>query len=270
MTRVSVPTETTAGGETNAYLVDGPDGSTLVDPAARTEALDAAVAERNVDHVVVTHTHPDHVGAVAHYAAETGATVWARRGHVDAFEAETGVSVDEMFAEGSVVDTDAGSVTVLDTPGHARDHVAFEVDFGNPADRTQVLCGDLAVAEGSVVVGAPEGDMRAYLTGLRRLRARDPDRLLPGHGPPIDDPWATIDRLIDHRLAREVRVRRAVDGGARTLDEVVDAAYDKDLSGLRDLARATVRAHLEKLAVEGKVEWDRTAKRASIRGSDGV
>ena len=270
MHRIAVPvSRSVPTGTTNAYLV-GTERALLVDPPAHHDALDAVIDDTRVAHLAVTHTHPDHAGGVAHYAAETGATVWARRGHVDAFEAETGVSVDEMFAEGSVVDTDAGSVTVLDTPGHARDHVAFEVDFGNPADRTQVLCGDLAVAEGSVVVGAPEGDMRAYLTGLRRLRARDPDRLLPGHGPPIDDPWATIDRLIDHRLAREVRVRRAVDGGARTLDEVVDAAYDKDLSGLRDLARATVRAHLEKLAVEGKVEWDRTAKRASIRGSDGV
>jgi len=36
----------------------------------------------------------------------------------------------------------------------------------------------------------------------------------------------------------------------------VDAAYEKDVSDVRDLARATVRAHLEKLAVEGHVRWD--------------
>jgi glyoxylase-like metal-dependent hydrolase (beta-lactamase superfamily II) len=249
-------------GTTNSYLV-GSDRALLVDPPARHADLDALLAGHTVEHLVVTHTHPDHVGGVAHYAAETGATVWARRGHERAFEAATGLAPDRVMAEGTVVDTDAGSVTVLDTPGHARDHVAFEVGPEN-----EILCGDLAVAEGSVVVGAPEGDMRAYLTSLRRLRARAPIRLHPGHGPPIDDPRATLDRLIDHRLARERRVREAVDAGARTLDEVVDAAYDKDVSEVRPLAIATVRAHVEKLAVEGKVRWDPGRER--VEPSDGV
>jgi glyoxylase-like metal-dependent hydrolase (beta-lactamase superfamily II) len=176
------------------------------------------------------------------------------------------VTPDGTLAEGSRLETDAGSVTVLDTPGHARDHLSFAV---RTDDRDVVCCGDLAVGEGSVVVGAPEGDMRAYLTGLRRLRTRAPDLLFPGHGPPIDDPQATIDRLLEHRLARERRVERAVAGGARTLDAIVDAAYDKDLSGVRDLATATVRAHLEKLAVERRVAWDAAADRATpVTGSD--
>jgi glyoxylase-like metal-dependent hydrolase (beta-lactamase superfamily II) len=239
--RVPVPTETTAGGETNAYLA----GSVLVDPAARTHALDAAVAERRVDHVAITHAHPDHVGAVAGYAAETGATVWARRGREARFEAATGRPPDRTFAEGDRV----GDLTVLDTPGHAPDHVAFETDAG-------VLSGDLAVATGSVAVAAPEGDVRAYLVALRRLIARDPPRLYPGHGPVIDEPRAVIHRLYAHRLDRERLVERAVDDGAASVDAVVDAAYDRDLGDLRDLAAATVRAHLNKLAVEGRVRFD--------------
>jgi glyoxylase-like metal-dependent hydrolase (beta-lactamase superfamily II) len=264
---VAVPvTRTVPTGTTNAYLV-GAERALLVDPPARHAALDAVVDDAAVAQLAVTHTHPDHVGGVAHYAAETDATVWARRGFVDEFVAATGVAPDRTFAEGTSLDTDAGSVTVLDTPGHARDHVAFEV----PVDgQDVVVCGDLAVAEGSVVVGAPEGDMRAYLTGLRRLRARAPDRLCPGHGPAIDDPRATLDRLIAHRLAREARVREAVEAGARTLDEVVDAAYEKDISDVRGLARATVRAHLEKLAVEGDVAWDAAADRVAETSSDGV
>ncbi|WP_318566789.1 MBL fold metallo-hydrolase [Salinigranum marinum] len=267
MHHVAVPvTRAVPTGTTNAYLV-GAERALLVDPPARHPALDAVVDAADVAHLAVTHTHPDHVGGVAGYAAETDATVWARRGSADEFAAATGVDPDRTLAEGTSLDTDAGPVTVLDTPGHARDHVAFEL----PVDGQNVaLCGDLAVAEGSVVVGAPEGDMRAYLTGLRRLRARAPDRLCPGHGPAIDDPRAALDRLIAHRLAREARVRRAVEAGARTLDEVVDAAYEKDISGVRDLARATVRAHLEKLAVEGAVAWDAAADRAATTSNDGV
>ncbi|WP_372910142.1 MBL fold metallo-hydrolase [Salinigranum sp.] len=273
MHRTAVPVDRPVPtGATNCYLV-GSDGALLVDPPARHADVDALLAGRTVEHLAVTHTHPDHVGGVAHYAAETGATVWARHGHERAFEAATGVTPDRTMREGTVVDTDAGAVTVLDIPGHARDHVAFELEFGGERGRGgerdgSVLCGDLAVAEGSVVVGAPEGDMRAYLTSLRRLRARSPSRLHPGHGPPVDDPRATLDRLIHHRLARERRVQRAVDAGARTLDEVVDGAYDKDVSDVRGLARATVRAHLEKLAVERRVRWDATTGR--VDPSDGV
>lgn len=240
---VSVPTETLApGGTTNAVLL----GSLLVDPAERTDAVDAAVADRAVDHVLVTHAHPDHVGAVAHYADACDATVWARAGRERRFEAATGVAPDRTFRDGTVL---PGGVEVLAAPGHAPDHVALAADG-------EYVTGDLAVAEGSVVVAAPEGDMRAYLTSLRRLYARDPARLHPGHGPAISDPRATIRRLIAHRLDRERRVRAAVDSGARDLAAVTDAAYDKDLSGVREFAERTVAAHLQKLAVEGAVAWD--------------
>jgi glyoxylase-like metal-dependent hydrolase (beta-lactamase superfamily II) len=246
ITRFRVPTGTSApGGRTNAYLVDGSGGVVLVDPAGRTTDLDAAVADHAVGHVAITHAHPDHVDGVAAYAAETGATVWARRGREARFEAATGYSPDRTFVEGDRV----GGVTVLDTPGHAPDHVAFESDDG-------ILSGDLAVATGSVAVAAPEGSLRAYLVALRRLLARDPERLCPGHGPVVDDPRDVLERLYFHRLDRERRIADAVAAGARSVDAVVSAAYDRDLGDRRELAAATVRAHLDKLAVEGRIRFD--------------
>jgi glyoxylase-like metal-dependent hydrolase (beta-lactamase superfamily II) len=261
LTSVTVPVETRApGGATNAYLV-GRETTLLVDPAARSPDLDSTVATHGVDHVAVTHTHPDHVGAVADYARETGATVWCRRGRERRFREATGVTPDRTFGEGTTLPTDP-PVTVLDTPGHAPDHVAFA--FERPADATtvrseratEVLVGDLAVAEGSVVVGAPEGDVRAYCTALRRLLARDARLLHPAHGPTITDPRATCTRLLAHRHDRERRIEAAVHDGAHDVDAVLDAAYDKDLTGVRDLARATVQAHVEKLARAGRVDWD--------------
>lgn len=248
----AVPIETRApGGTTNAYVI-GTGETLLVDPAARTDTLDTVVREKVADHVAVTHTHPDHVAAVADYAVETGATVWARRGDVDRFVDATGVQPDRTFRPGDRV----GPATVVDLPGHAPDGVGFETGAG-------VVCGDVAVAEGSVVVAAPEGDMRAYLTTLRRLHARDPPALFPGHGDRIGDPRAACARLIDHRLSRERRVLAAVEGGARDVDGVVAAAYGKDLTGVRDLAHATVVAHVEKLARAGRVEWDPEAGRVA-------
>jgi len=251
LTRIPVDVETRApGGQTNAYVV-GRSDALLVDPAWRTPALDAAVADRSVAHVAVTHRHPDHVGAVASYASEFDATVWARAGREDEFESATGIAPDRTFRDGTTIPVSGGGVDVVETPGHAPEHVAFAVEG-------DLLVGDLAVAEGSVVVGAPGGDVRAYLSSLRRVHARvpAPARLLPGHGAVVTDPRPTCARLIEHRLDRERRVLAAVESGAIDVDAVIDAAYGKDLTGVRDLADATVRAHLEKLAVEGRVEWD--------------
>ncbi len=247
--RVSVETATSApDGRTNAYLL-GTDSALLVDPAARTDDLDDAISDRSVDHVAVTHHHPDHVDAVETYADRCDATVWAHATHADGFAAATGVSPDRTFRSGTVIDVDGDEVRIRDTPGHAPEHVAFEWTGG-------ALVGDLAIAAGSVVVGGPEADMRSYLTSLRRLHARNPENLYPGHGPVIEDSRATLERLVVHRLEREARVRAAVESGARTVDEILDAAYDKDISDVRRLAAATVRCHLEKLDTEGDIAWD--------------
>ncbi|WP_144919797.1 MBL fold metallo-hydrolase [Halorubrum salsamenti] len=264
VTRVELPVDTRApGGTTNAYLAAG----LLVDPAARIEALDAAVgvdesgvaassSTTAVDAIAVTHTHPDHVGAVAEYADLTGAPVFAHADHVDRFVAATGIEPDGTFRDGDLVgDT---SVSAVETPGHASDHVAFAVpaklDDGGEDTTGELLCGDLAVAEGSVVVGAPDGDLREYLDSLERVRETGYDRLRPGHGPAIDDPKAVCQRLIDHRLDREHAVLDAVAAGADDVGAVVDAAYEKDLTGVADLARATVVAHLEKLVAENRID----------------
>jgi len=250
--RQPVPVDTRAPhGATNAYLLSAASGErVLVDPAARTDALDAAVAESAaaaVDHVAVTHTHPDHVGAVAHYASETGATTWAHAAFADRFERETGVAPDRLFRPGD--ELGASGVSVLDTPGHAPDHVAFLADGA-------AVTGDLVFADGSVFVGAVDGDMRAYLSSLRRLAARDLDCLHPGHGPPVETPRERLHALYRHRRDRERRVLAAVADGCRTVDAILDRAYEKDLAGVRDLAGQTVRAHLDKLLVDGRVDWD--------------
>ena len=267
--RVPVSVDTRApAGTTNAYVA----GGLLVDPAARADALDDAVGlggnvdggdpnenDVAIDAIAVTHTHPDHVGAVAEYAELTGAAVFAHADHVDRYAEATGTEPDGTFAGGEHVGPTA--VRAVDTPGHAPDHVAFAVAEGNGESDAEggaapraLLCGDLAVAEGSVAVAAPEGDLREYLDSLDRVREAGYDRLYPGHGPVIDEPKAVCDRLIGHRLERERTVLAAIEGGAGDVDAVVDAAYERDLTGVADLARATVVAHLEKLAAEGRVD----------------
>ena len=77
------------------------------------------------------------------------------------------------------------------------------------------------------------------------------------HGPVIEDPRAAAARLVAHRGERERKVRAAVAAGAATVPDITDRAYDdKDVSAVRSMAEGTVRAHLEKLAAEGHLDWD--------------
>ena len=238
----SVPT-----GKTNTYLVHG-DEPVLVDPAGRTPALDTAIADTPPAHIVLTHTHPDHLGGVVAYGMQTDADIWALHGAENALAAAIDLYPGSTFRDGDRI----GPLTAITTPGHAPDHVAYELE----EEQTAIFCGDLAIEPGSVFVGGQGADMAVYLRSLRLLADRDPDVLYPGHGEPITDPAGTIERLIRHRLDRERRIYEAVADGARDPDAIVEAAYDKDLSGVRDLARLSTIAHLEKLAAEGQLAWD--------------
>ncbi|MFP8889272.1 MBL fold metallo-hydrolase [Natrialbaceae archaeon A-CW2] len=247
-------------GRTNAYII-GIDPVVLVDPATPDQDLEDALSNRTVEHICVTHCHPDHVGGVATYAERFDATVWARAGRERSFTEATGVEPDQTFVPGETIPLENGTLECIDAPGHTTGHVAFglreSVDSSDEPPAA-ILVGDCAIADGSVAVTAPEGDMRAYLSTLRRLRTHDAQRLYPGHGPTIEAPQEVLERLLAHRLERERRVLVAVAGGASSPEAIVDVAYEKDVSHVFDLARATVVAHLEKLAVEGALTWDGT------------
>jgi glyoxylase-like metal-dependent hydrolase (beta-lactamase superfamily II) len=225
LVRADNPGPLTLSG-TNTWIV----GRWVVDPGpaldAHLDAVAAAVGARGgTEGIALTHDHADHVEGV------------------DGLLARLGGDVPVVSARGGAVDGDvAGPLRVLALPGHSDDHLAFVA--GRAA-----FTGDAVLGEGSVFVAS---QLAAYLQGLRALRALDLDVLCPGHGPPVWDVMAKLDGYLEHRAERERLLVSALKRGLRTEDELLDAAWGDAPAELRQFALLSLRAHLEKLRLEGR------------------
>jgi glyoxylase-like metal-dependent hydrolase (beta-lactamase superfamily II) len=222
---------------TNTWLV-GRDPCWIVDPGPALDAHVAAVlaeARRRggVAGIALTHDHDDHAGAAdAVRAGAGGAPVAAARWE----------GADVRAADGDVL----GPLHAVATPGHATDHLAFVAG-------DVCFTGDAVLAQSSVFVAPDPGALRGYLAGLERLRAMELAVLCTGHGPPVTDPAALLDRYLAHRRDRERRLAAALGDGLRTIDELLDRVWDDAPPSLRLAATATLAAHLDKLAEEGRL-----------------
>jgi glyoxylase-like metal-dependent hydrolase (beta-lactamase superfamily II) len=221
---------------TNTWIV-GSGPAWLVDPGpALAEHHQAIVAELErrggLGGIALTHDHHDHADGVAAIRDRFGdAPLAAGRGPADVRLAD-----DVMF----------GPLRAVATPGHAPDHFAFI--HGRAA-----LTGDAVLGEGSVFIAPDPQALTGYLEGLRKLRGLPLDVLLPGHGPVVREPHAKLDEYIAHRLDRERRLVASLELGARTVDELLDAAWTEVPELLRPAATVTLAAHLDKLADEGRL-----------------
>ena len=166
-------------------------------------------------------------------------------------DADVPVSWDAL-ADGQRIDTGAGPLEVVHTPGHSPDHVVLLHRESGTA-----FTGDLLVSGGTVVIPASHGGVLAdYLRSLERLAALGIRRALPAHGPPIDDPLALIGQYVEHRRAREQQVLEALSAGETSTAGIVARIYRRLDPALVPQARESVLAHLHKLLDDGRVLCD--------------
>jgi len=197
-----------------------------------------------LEQVLVTHAHPDHASGApaiggAHPAARFRKYPWPE---ADAKYAVTWHSL----RDGDRVTGDADRLTVVHTPGHSPDHVAFWHESSG-----DVFTGDLVVLGGSVMIhSSGGGDLGQYLDSLERVRALKPRRLLPAHGAEITDPEVVLTGYLNHRRLREQQVMDALRAGRETVESIAESIYDGLQPALMPAARETVRAHLDKLRNE--------------------
>jgi glyoxylase-like metal-dependent hydrolase (beta-lactamase superfamily II) len=221
---------------TNSWLV-GRAPAWVIDPGpARPEHLEALSTEiearGGLAGIALTHDHADHAEAVPILRQRfPAARLAAGRGQPD-----------ETLRDGAQV----GPLQAVFTPGHAPDHFSFV--YG-----AAVFSGDAVLGQGSVFIAPDPGAMSAYLEGLARLRHHDPELILPGHGPPIERPLDKLDEYVAHRLDRERRLVAALGAGARSIPEMLDAAWNDVPEHLRPAATVTLAAHLDKLEAEQRL-----------------
>jgi glyoxylase-like metal-dependent hydrolase (beta-lactamase superfamily II) len=227
----------------NTYLLPGK-VPTLIDAGvgvqSHLDAIDRALEGRPLALVLITHGHPDHV-AGAPMIASRWPGVRIR---------QFGTGQDPLSPD-EIIDAGDATVVTLHTPGHSPDHCCFLLG-------SDLFCGDLARIGGTVVIPATRGgDLAEYVRSLQRVRDLGPRRLLPGHGPIIENPTALIDGYIRHRADREAQILAALANNPLSVPEIVGVIYENLADELKRAAAESVTAHLIKLEREGRVHVTR-------------
>jgi glyoxylase-like metal-dependent hydrolase (beta-lactamase superfamily II) len=215
-------------------------------------ANEVSAAGRKIVGVLATHHHVDHVGGLHELTRALDLPLWA---HVET-ATRLDQRVDRLLHEGETLVLD-GTVPdrwqVLHTPGHAPGHVCL----WNAAEGA-VVVGDMVASVGTILIDPVDGDMAVYLAQLERLARLEARVALPAHGEPIDHPAQLFRHYVAHRLAREAKIVVAVEaltrsrGRVPTAEEIVVEAYDDIPAATLPIALLSVRAHLKKLAAEGR------------------
>lgn len=281
----------------SVYLIEGDDGWTVVDAgyeypdtyevwqsAAQSIGVDLA---RDVARVVITHAHPDHIGAARWLEQLSGAPVYMLDGAIpDArrlweedrgaepfmremirngmsrekaekagFGARSTLALpDEItpLAAGEKLELGGSAARVIHAPGHADNQLMLHDE-----ERGILYAADHILLKITPNVGLwPESKpqpLAQYLDSISALRCLDASLVLPGHGPVFHDLAGRIDELLAHHDERLDAMLDTLTDGPRTPYEVSRIVFRGGLTGYQKIfALAETLAHLAHLEYQGR------------------
>ncbi|ACV48652.1 MULTISPECIES: MBL fold metallo-hydrolase [Halomicrobium] len=176
----------------NVFLVEG-ETTTLVDVGNDFDVVsEVRAVVDEIDQVVLTHTHRDHVGTLDAVREAFDAPVCGYDGGFD--------GVDRAIADETTRQIGDEEYVALHTPGHKNDHLCLYA-----AEAGVLFAGDLVFANGSFGrTDLEEGDRSLLVESIDRvldLVDEDLAEMHAGHGPSVtDDPYGNIE--LARRAAR--------------------------------------------------------------------
>jgi glyoxylase-like metal-dependent hydrolase (beta-lactamase superfamily II) len=176
----------------NCYIVSASADAThvvVIDPGAEPKKILAAIGDRTVDYLVLTHCHYDHIGALAKLVRATGAKVVAhtldaaaisnprKSGTAPRHLIIASTPVTWTVEEGDLIPVGSGHLRVIHTPGHTIGSMCL-YDEAGPV----LLAGDTIFYGAVGRTDLPTGDAGQQRESLKKL-AQLPDETIvhPGH-----------------------------------------------------------------------------------------
>jgi len=237
------------GPGTNTYLI-GDEEVTVIDPGpALHEHIEVIIqASANIKQILLTHTHPDHSPGTRLLQDNIDVPVFALITE-NSKDQDITFTPERILIDGEIIANEYYSIEVIHTPGHASNHLCYLLK-----DEKLLFTGDHIMDGSTVVIAPPDGNMQDYIDSLAKLKEYDLNKIAPGHGELIDEPYAVVDWIIKHRFERESKVidvlKQHNSGDLNTL--VKDIYADVD-SMLHPVAKWSLESHLVKLMDEGVV-----------------
>jgi glyoxylase-like metal-dependent hydrolase (beta-lactamase superfamily II) len=252
---------------TNSFLI-GHDGIAVLDPGpddpGHRAALLAAIGGRNVEAIILTHTHKDHSAGAPALRTATGAPLWFAGPHrlsrprrmfeINALAGgcDWGLIPDRTLVDGERFSVGGVQMIAIATPGHCANHMSFGLEGTD-----WLLTGDHIMGWNSTLVSVPDGSMADYLGSLSKVIALPYAHYLPAHGGAVEGGPAYARALLAHRRLRNSQILDAVKGGATHVGDLVARIYPLLRGSLRVAARLTLKAHIEYLEAQSLIRVHR-------------
>jgi glyoxylase-like metal-dependent hydrolase (beta-lactamase superfamily II) len=190
------PWQSATANNCNTYLIDGT-ARVLIDPGhkvhfvhVRQGLADLGLDPADLDLVVATHAHPDHLEAVedlrggkARFALH--ARDWELACELAALMGPAGPArlaalTPDLFLTEGALEVAGLRLEVWHTPGHSPGSICLYWP-----EAQALFCGDLVFRDGVGRTDLPGGSGEALSRSLAQVEALAAEWLLPGHGPVV-------------------------------------------------------------------------------------